>query len=391
MDTSYTYKCHNCGGNVKYDESSNKWICDYCNSSYSNLFDVEGEELESAKDDRELYYHYCESCNNSYYSLEEQNTCYKCNNKVIVSKEMISDIISESMSPSDLKQDFVSRLYNYKDKYSLDLNNLEVKDKYVKCDAYNGFIRVSNDKHSIEYVFLNVIRPYIDTDNYKILYDFSNEGFNSFKNVEKIITNKNVPIDKIDKDRVIDNNDIKNKIIDTCIASFKKEYGNDNIKVEESLKINKHMLIKLYYYSFVYNNKEYTSYFVQKDGSKNVSKGTSKGKKDGFISVDIPKDDKITPKDVVSNKNKYRITNGIGAIFSIIGIFCLLGYLLFSDSMVLLIVGIVLLLIGILTTTLIAKTIKSTYGELTDHISISEELYYKNLVNNSKFVKQIRR
>ena len=50
MAEGITYLCPSCGAYLRYDGGQGKWVCDYCDSSYTK------EELDMYEKDSGLYY-----------------------------------------------------------------------------------------------------------------------------------------------------------------------------------------------------------------------------------------------------------------------------------------------------------------------------------------------
>ena len=150
MDNIYEYKCEHCGGVVSFDNKRNIWICQYCKSTYSNLYKNEGKTLSDSNDFFKVYYYYCNECGNSFYSRDAHELCFKCNGKLSKTEDELSGVIVNHVDFDFAKHKMRSALSRYSREYNIDLNNIELKDKYIKCDALSGSISISNGRYRIE-------------------------------------------------------------------------------------------------------------------------------------------------------------------------------------------------------------------------------------------------
>ena len=377
MEESFAYSCPNCGGTVTYNNEKKKWICDYCSNEYDKLYNVDGNKLDDAKTDIEMFYYRCESCGNSFYSTKEESVCSKCKNNLIEEKEVLAGIVKDNVKIDKAKYYIAKALRPYSKKYNIDLNKVDIQRKNIKADLINGSVLIKNKRCTVEYLFSGVLYPYLNTNNYKILYDFINEGYNSVGSrygFEQSYYN----ISKEDKDNNIDDNLIRNKILDACKDIFIKQNGNDEVIVEDNLKIKKSMLMTVYYYSFNYDGKDYNTYYIN-----NYSNGL------GVVSLDVPKDSNITKEKLHFEVLKESITKNISTILFIIApILLMLKF--FEKYNIPLLIIIILFVIGIILKVFsILKFIKiERYKEV---FNIDEALFYKNIVENSMLVKKIRR
>lgn len=77
---AFSYKCPNCGGDLKFDPKSGKFECEYCASSFS------AEEAQTFGTDQEADLYICPSCGAEI--VTEATTaatfCYYCHNPVIL-------------------------------------------------------------------------------------------------------------------------------------------------------------------------------------------------------------------------------------------------------------------------------------------------------------------
>ena len=382
MEESFAYSCPNCGGTVTYNSEKKKWICDYCSNEYEKLFNVDGNKLGDAQNGVQLFYYYCESCGNSFYSANESSTCTRCNSNITGQKESLPGIINDNLVLEKANYIVWKELVPYAKKYNLDIKKVELQSKYIKSDLINGSIIITNNKKSIEYFFSGVVYPYLDTTNYRILYDFANEGFNSASNTMDF-NQTFFSISKEDKDKNLNDNYIRNKIIETCKDEFINKYGTDDVIVKDNLKIKKGMLMKVYYYSFNYDGKEYTTYFI-------ISYSSRYNK----VSIDVPQDSSVTKDQIRSAIFWCNIFKYLSYIAFAIGILLLIADSFFSVAFsininTLVIIKFTSLALGILFV-IIFLNLSTKIKIYKNTINIDETLFYKNLLENSKLVKKVR-
>lgn len=83
-----TYKCPNCGGDLKFDPESQRYQCEYCRSDFSQ------EELDqmtpAAEDGADAHLYVCPSCGAEIVTDETTTAtfCYYCHNPVVLSGKM---------------------------------------------------------------------------------------------------------------------------------------------------------------------------------------------------------------------------------------------------------------------------------------------------------------
>ena len=385
MDNIYEYKCEHCGGTVVHDDAKNIWVCEYCKTEFTNLYQNDGKDLAGAKDLRKINFYTCSSCGNSFYSLEVLNSCYKCNGPLDREEDEISGVVSSVIDFIPAKIKMKSALAPYASMFNINLDSIDIKDKYIKCDAITGSLVISNNSKSVEYIFLNVLYPYLKTDNYKIIYDFANEGYNSLSNVDTIDRIKNIPLSKEDKEIISQGDTVKQKIIEYCKNCFISQYGNAKVNIEDSLKIRKNILLKTYYYSFNYQGKEYISYYLS-NHNRMQSNGSGRASK-GIISLDVPKRNDVNKMDI-KRKGAFSIVFGLITFVSIFGLFAIFFMNMFASSgnkdMLFAIFGVLAFISLIL-----ALSFNKSKEKISNQMIVSEELFLKNLINNSTYVKKI--
>ncbi len=396
MEEAYEYKCPNCGARVEFNKEINKWVCAYCNGTFDKLYEGnEGKELDGANTKLNTYYYYCESCSNSFYATQNYSACPKCNQHITKTESKLDDIISTSFSSEVATNAIAATLAPFVSQFNIDLSNLDKKIviEYIKCSIFNGSINISNGTNSTSYVFINYVYPYLENPNYKVLYDFANQGFISGKNSMNSMdspVNGNYRINKKENDRVVDVEGIRKKIIDECINIFSSQYGNNNIKVEDLLNCKKDVLYEVHYFPFIYEGKEYRTYYIDTfdRGYKKFSLTVSTGRKNGIVSADIPKDKSISISSITIPKK-------IAFIFIVLAVVLLAFAPIFLFFQTLLMTEMIpsVLLIALIVIAVISLVIAKVLFNKSDRNSllyeVDEKQYYRNVILNSNYVKVI--
>lgn len=112
-----SYKCHNCGGDLKFDPESQKLKCEYCLSAFTedevekltkqNTFDSPGKEIiEEEKvyydvPEGGVYLYTCPSCGAEIItdSNTSATTCWYCHNPVVFSKQLDKEFKPSKIIP----------------------------------------------------------------------------------------------------------------------------------------------------------------------------------------------------------------------------------------------------------------------------------------------------
>ena len=399
MNDSYTYKCPSCGAKVVYIEEARHWKCEYCKNTYTNLFPIDSEELKDVDEYTTFNYYYCDSCKIGYYTKEKDSVCYKCHGKVTGKKEKIAGTISRSYNSNQASVLFNRNFNRFKEHLpECFFKPYTVINTYLSSDLYSGYIVVQDDVHSVKYFFINVLIPHIKTSNYRILYDFANVGFSSVDNFE-VDPKYNYVVDSESHDLEMNNDDVKEKMIEACKFSFIERYGNNNVKVIDSLECKKNILLRSFYSTFEYKGKEYRNYAIGNFNKYSLNKES--------VCLDFPYPDGINDSNVIDTYKKIKssgntlsgigITLLVGAvpitmllimILGIIGVAS--GSAFLTGSFIVICFAICLSLFtvgGILTYHGYKKRIEAEY--LWYSIDATERDYYYNLVNNSNYVKRV--
>ena len=401
MNDSYTYKCPSCGAKVVYIEKDRHWKCEYCKNTYTNLFPIESEELKDVDEYTTFNYYYCDSCKIGYYTKEKDSVCYKCHGKVTGKKEKIAGTISRSYNSNQASVLFNRNFNRFREHLpNCFFNTYNVINTYFSSDLYSGYIIVHDDVNLVKYFFINVLIPHIKTDNYRILYDFANVGFSSIDNYE-VDPKYNYVVDSESHDLEMNNDDVKGKMIEACKFSFIERYGNNNVKVVESLECKKNILLRSFYASFIYQGKEYRNYAIGDFSKYSLNKDS--------VCLDFPYPEGINDSNVIDTYKKTKSTSntlwGLG-LFGLIGaipftmmiiVFLTIlgaatGSAVITASLLVLsfvICGAVFVLGGVCAYFGYKKRVEAEY--LWYSINATERDFYYNLVNNSNFVKKVNK
>ncbi len=268
-DEVFVYKCPSCGGKVDYID--NKWHCSYCNNTYNSLFAANNEiELPDYKNIKtNLYGYTCKKCNRKFVStLSSGATCIHCNE---VTEEqgtlfVASNIMDLSVTSNDALNSFREEISDYSSDRNLFCE--EPKLQYINCDLYNGFIKLSYNGYTMKYIFVNLLVPNIDYEDYRFMYEVGNNGFkystastnNKETLVEKIIQNGEYLNSFNDKNYEED-------LVNECIDDFlSKVYVKDKqlIEIDKRMKIDDGYYVPFYisnssdnnYHHYVFGNDQ---------------------------------------------------------------------------------------------------------------------------------------
>ena len=397
MDKSFDYKCSNCGGTVQFDQLTKKWVCTYCNSVFDNLFiNDDSKELEGASKGYLVHYYYCDNCSNSFYSADNLEDCFICHNHLNKTYCMIDNVISNTVNLDYASMSIHKALLPFSKKYNIDLNNIKskIKYEYIKCFVFNGTINISNGRKSYNFLFLNLIYPFLNNNNYKVLYDFSNQGFNTVNNSItpfKMIGAKEFKISREENNRQLDDKEIRDKIIKECINKFSSMYGKKNIKVNDKLTCDKNVLLNVCYYPYICNDKEYRTYYINMYNRGYYNQLTTFGtkRKYGLVSVDLPKQENKSALSIVFPKYTRILLLILSVIGLIVSPFMLYFQFLISTEIIAnKILGIIF--VGSIIFLIISKILHKIAFKNEVLYEAKEDMYYKNIIRNSNFVKMIK-
>ena len=107
MDATLTYKCPNCDAGLVFDAEKQKFVCDFCISSFTEaeLADTDAaakaEEADRANSEfaEEIDQYYCPSCGAEVIADKStvSDTCYYCHNPIV-----LSDKVSGVLKPAKI-------------------------------------------------------------------------------------------------------------------------------------------------------------------------------------------------------------------------------------------------------------------------------------------------
>ena len=398
MSESYSYKCPSCGAKVNYNNKIGKWKCDYCGNSYDNLFKTDAEELDSEITlYKDYYYNECPNCGKTYYSNMKREECYSCHTKLNEKKEKIGGFINKT-SISKSATDSIGKEISYIMEYlPPSYAKGVVKEEYIVGDIYSGSIYITNGTNTLKYFFVNTFIPHLDTDNYRVHYDFANAGFDSVDNLKfKETHNYNVLKESHDEEVNID--DVKKKLINVCKESFRVTYPSTRaIEVSDHLSVRERVLLQTLYSANTVDGKTYKSYVLRPRTGQAVKKSCS---------LDLPPikgmNNKTINDKIRTLENKSSLLIGLGTISAIFLFFGFGGGIFLIPAFT---IDISIAFIGILFYVLLfiaaifgvvfgfkdGFKLKREIAFYKNSLRASEKDFYFNLVNNSNFVKKVGR
>ena len=396
MSDSYSYKCPSCGAKVNYNSKLGKWKCDYCGNSYDNLFKTDADELDSEITlYKDYYYNECPNCGKTYYSNMKREECYSCHTKLNETKEKIGGFINKT-SISRSATDFISKEISYIMEYlPPSYSKGIVKEEYIVGDIYSGSIYITNGVNTLKYFFVNTFIPHLDTDNYRVHYDFANAGFDSVDNL-KFKETHNFNVQKSSHDIEINIDDVKKKLINVCKESFRITYPSSSpIEVSDHLSVRQNVLLQTLYSANTVDGKTYKNYVIRPRTGLTVRKNCS---------LDLPPikgmSNRAINEKVKSLETKSGLLISLGAISAVFlffsfggGIFLLPAFAIdIGLALVAIIIYIALFIGAIFGCVLGFKNgyrLKREIEFYKNSLRASEKDFYFNLVNNSNFVKKV--
>ncbi len=385
MEETFLYKCPSCGGKVNYDNINHKWICEYCGNSYETLFAIkENNVLPKMFDKKVLFYkHRCSNCNEDFVTTSKSNAiCPKCNQECNdKSKEFaVTNMIGVTSSLAKAKMEYNESIHKVINFLPSEYQNDELKAQYINCDLYNGVIKLTYKNISKKYVFINVLIPNLDYEDYRFMYEIGNVGISNSKAFSSLNNNLVNCVNEFYKDfNTIEDKDYSEEIIKACIKTFKEEYdiGNvDEIIVDNNLKVEDGTFIPVYVKKIKINDGEYRQYIW---GNHYLCSGN-------LLEFPNEPDSRSKTKKYEALKNIFKSLAIITAIILAFNIFFPIGYMQNTLPNVYFIVAMPVLIIVF---TILWYIMNKKYYYYYNTIKLTKEEYFNQIINNSNFVKVI--
>ena len=244
MDT-YTYNCPNCGGKVEYDNTNYIWKCTYCGNTYKTLF-ARRKEVELPSYEIGLnngYKYYCSSCNKVYVSKHNDiKECFKCHGKLSKNDLSYITFLEDDISNKSVKYDLEREIKSYPKDVKDIIINSESTFKYINTSIVDGFLEINYKNNNIKYLFMNLLIPNIEYEDYRFMYEVGNNGFLTPNFEGNDVLDKEPCIECTTDSFVDDNNTIDEKtIVNACINHFVNTYKIKDIK---EVKVNNGLSFK---------------------------------------------------------------------------------------------------------------------------------------------------
>ena len=378
MDT-FIYKCPSCGGKVDYNSENHKWKCEYCGNSYESLFNEEQIELPNIKTQKYILYLYkCHICQNKFLtSSEKEGICPNCQHvsNEVGKKICISNIIPTNRVQGFIYNEYLKEIKKYRKKIPSEYFENNFEFQYINCDLYNGCVKVSYKNKSYKYIFLNLLVPNVEYEDYRFMFEVGNIGFASTKSLdvdnenieERAIKNANYLNSFIDKD-------YKQEFIKACIYDFMKNNylkTKDGITLEEDLEINDGFYIPMYIKKIQIGNKTYRQY---KFGNIGVNNNNA------ILEFEEKKDSikKIKIFDLI---NKISL---VAIAFITLLFFTFYSYYIKNTNLAIIIF--IILYIILFFTYFKSKSLKKYYFY---SIKLTREEYFDQIINNSNYIIKV--
>ena len=372
-DETFVYKCPNCGGKVDYNEDNHKWICKYCGNTYDALFvPKESITLSNMNDVKYTYYCYlCDNCHSKFLSKNKENAiCNKCNNQCLKEgkKTTISKVLDLDYTVSQANKTYYNVVKKFKNRIDIEYLNQDLKLEYINCDLYNGCIKITNENNSKKYIFMNLLIPNIEYDDYRFMYEVGNMGIRNSReyakgqkeNIEARIQEKIRYFTNVDDINYVDS------IINACLLDFKNSYGISdlqNVKIDNNLSVSDGVYIPIYRKTI---NKENQYVFGNHSAMK------------PYI-VQFPEEK--------NNRIKIKIYNALTQIcrfLMIISIMGLFGSIYMYHNLIYLFM--IVLVLSIIFNSIFDKK----YNYYVKTIKLTKNEYFEQIINNSNYVKGIK-
>ena len=371
-EETFVYSCPNCGGKVTFLDDILKWKCDYCGNTYDALFaPKKSVDLSIMKEYKYTYYRYlCNNCNSKFLSSEQKDaTCPKCNAQCLGDgkETTVSKVLDLDYAISEANMFYYDEVVKYKKYIDEEYLKKDLNLEYINCDLYNGCVKISNKNTSKKYIFMNLLIPNIEYDDYRFMYEVGNIGIKNSKEYSK---DKQETMESRIRQKVrfftnVDDINYVDDIVSACLENFKKNTRgkDDDIKVENNLSVSDGVYLPIYKKS-VNNENQYV--FGNKSALKNSI-------------IQFPSED--------NGREKTKLYKAISSIFKTLSVASLVGvWVSFQVMTVYMIVFSIVLLISFLLNLFFDKK----YNYYIKTIKISKEEYFEQIINNCNYVKCIK-
>ena len=274
-----TYKCPSCGGTVKYDSDSNKFVCDFCDSKFDiSIFE---KDNISSKQNSELKLFKCSSCGAE--TISDKTTtsviCPFCNNTIINTYKLSGQFEPKMIIPFEITKEeafekykeHVSRI-KFCDTFFLNNASVDcVKELYVPYFMFNihtegeGIITENYEKNDRNNVKIHCFKNFF---NYK---DLLHEGS---KTLDDVVMKGIEPFD-ISKGKDFSpaylSGYVSDRYDDDLPSLRKKVFKQINEEVtQDCVKVFKTNRNQFHNYSCNYSAKEYPSFCLDEHGMSSI-------------------------------------------------------------------------------------------------------------------------
>ncbi len=380
MDDTFTYKCPSCGGKVDYNEINHKWICEYCGNSYEALFVPKVIRTLPSIEERNfnLYSFQCDNCNQKYVSKDSSSNCPNCNTKCNGIMFKVSNIVDFNKPLAIAKAEYlrsISPVKKYLDKSYFDFT---FECQYFNCDLYNGYVVLEHNDNIRKFIFVNLLIPNIEYEDYRFMYEIGNIGVDNSRvltsNSSEEIQSKIVKFGKI-INSVVDKN-YEQDIVNECVKIFAKELNITaikDIKVEKNFNVEDGTFIPLYVKKISLNGKDYRQYIV----------GNSNSPVNAI--VEFPEED-----DANNKAKKYSLLSFISSAISVISFVSIIAVFKINiDSPFLIIIFLIsVILLSIFPA--LSHIYYEKYLYYIKTVKLTKDEYFNQIINNSNYVKILK-
>ncbi len=393
MDT-YTYNCPNCGGKVEYDNTNYIWKCTYCGNTYKTLF-ARRKEIELPSYEIGLnnaYKYYCDSCNKVFVSKNDNvKECFKCHKKLSKSSLSYITFLEDDISNKSINYDLDDELKSYPKDVKELIKNAESTFKYINTSIVDGFLEIKDKTNTIKYLFMNLLIPNIENEDYRFMYEVGNNGFLTPNFDGNDVLDKEPAIECTTDSFIENNNFIDEKtIINACVNHFVNTYKVSNVKelnINNGLSFKKSIFIPVLTKKVNINNQLCNQYMFVSD---------LMNKK---IILEPPYE--LNNEENIKKYRKLAKLCDIGSLLLILLVICMMAIpflTAFEDTPIALFVEMhlsMILVIGsiiaLIVVNLVKKGIEKKAKYYHDAKRIDRNEYLKQIIGNSNYVKVFRR